>query len=95
MATAKFGLLTIRRHSDTRKHLKRKVDPFRCRLKFVLDYLSMFEKGLAHKTIKVHRSTIYAYHESLHGLPIGQSPLVCSLFSGVFNHRPVVENRFI
>ena len=68
---------------------KRKVDLFRCPLKFVLDYLSdLFEKGLAYRTINVHRSAISAYHEPLHGFPIGQSPLVCSLLSGVFNHRP-------
>ena len=67
---------------------KRKVDPFRCSLKFVRDCLSdLFEKGLAYRTINVHRSAIWAYHEPLHGFPIGQLPLVCSLLSGVFNHR--------
>ena len=56
---------------------KRKVDLFRCPLKFVLDYLSdLFEKGLAYRTINVHRTAISAYHEPLHGFPIGQSPLV-------------------
>ena len=41
-----------------------KVDPFRCPLKFVLDYLSdLFEKGLAYRKINVHRSAISTYHE--------------------------------
>ena len=68
---------------------KREVDPFQCPLKFVLDYLSdLFEKGLAYRTINVYRSAISAYHEPLHGSPIGGSPLVCSLLNGVFNLRP-------
>ena len=68
---------------------KRKVDPFRCPLKFVLDYWpDMFGKGLVYRTINVHRSAISAYHEPLHGFPIGQSLLVCSLLNDVFNHRP-------
>ena len=48
----------------------------------------MFGKGLVYRTINVHRSAISAYHEPLHGFPIGQSPLVCSLLNDVFNHRP-------
>ena len=48
----------------------------------------MFERGLAYRTINVHRFAISAYHEPLHGFPIGQSPLVCSLLSGIFSHRP-------
>ena len=68
---------------------KRKFVPFRCPLKFVVDHLSdMFEMGLAYRATDVHRSTISASHEPLCGFPIGQSPLVCSLLSGVFNHRP-------
>ena len=48
----------------------------------------MFEKGLAYRPIYVHRSAISAYHETLDGFPIGQSPLVCSLLSGVCKYRP-------
>ena len=74
---------------------KRKVDPFRCPLKFVLGYLSdMFEKGLSYIAINVHRSAISAYHKPLHGFPIGQSPFFCSLLSDVFNHRPP-QSRYI
>ena len=68
---------------------KRKVDLFRCPLKFVLDYLfDMLKKGLAYRAINMHRSAISACHEPLHGFPIGQSPLIRSPLSGVFNHRP-------
>ena len=39
---------------------KREVDLFQCLLKFVLDYLpDLFEKGLAYRTINVHRSAIW------------------------------------
>ena len=39
----------------------------------------MFEKGLAYRAINVHRATISAYYEPLHGFPIGQSPFDCIL----------------
>ena len=68
---------------------KREVDPFQCPLKFILDYLpDLFGKGLEYRTINVHRSAISAYNVPLHGSPIGWSPLICSLLSGVFNLRP-------
>ena len=39
---------------------KREVDLLQCLLKFVLDYLpDLFEKGLAYRTINVHRSAIW------------------------------------
>ena len=56
----------------------------------------LFEKGLAYRTINAHRSAISAYHEPLHGYPIGRSPLVFSLLSGVFNLGPPQrKNPFI
>ena len=48
----------------------------------------MFEKGLAYRAINVHRATISAYYELLHGFPIGQSPFDYILLDDVFNHIP-------
>ena len=68
---------------------KWKVDSFRCPLKFVLDYLSdLFQRRLVYKKTNINRFTISAYYEPLNGFPFGQSPLVFSLLSCVFSHRP-------
>ena len=43
---------------------------------------------MAYRTINVHIFAISAYHEPLDEFPIAQPPLVCSLLSGIYNHRP-------
>ena len=51
---------------------RRAVDPFRCTLFRILDYLtSLFEKGLEHNTIGVHRSAISAYHDKVDDITVG------------------------
>ena len=68
---------------------RRVVNPFRCTLVSILDYLtSLFEEGLEYNTIGVHRSAISAYHEKVDDMPVGQHPLVTSLMAGIFNSRP-------
>ena len=68
---------------------RRAVNPFRCTLVSILDYLtSLFEEGLEYNTIGVHRSAISAYHEKVDDMPVGQHPLVTSLMAGMFNSRP-------
>ena len=55
----------------------------------VLEFLSnLFSERLEHRTINEYRSAISAYHEKAEGIPIGQHPKVCQLFSRVFNERP-------
>ena len=68
----------------------RKVDPFRCPLNCVLEYLSFlfYEEKFLYRTIGLHRSAISAYHVPIDDKPVGQHPLVCSLMSGIFNKRP-------
>ena len=54
---------------------RRAVNPFRCTLVSILDYLtSLFEEGLEYNTIGVHRSAISAYHEKVDDMPVGQHP---------------------
>ena len=56
-------------------------DSFRNILVRILDYLiSIFEEGLVCNTIGVHRSAISAYHEKVDDMPVGQHPLVTSLW---------------
>ena len=67
-----------------------KVDPSRCLVNYVLEYLSslFYHEKLLYRTIGLHRSAISTYHVHVNDKPIGQHPLVCSLFSGIFNSRP-------
>ena len=69
--------------------LEKQVDPIRCNITFVLDFLvELFEMGLAYRTIGCHRSVISAYHEPIDGSPVGKHPRVSSLITEIFNKRP-------
>ena len=68
---------------------KQQVDVFPCDVKNILDYLAFFfEKKNEYRTIWYHRSAISAFHDYVHGKPVGQHPEVCALVSGIFNNRP-------
>ena len=55
----------------------------------MLGYLSnLFWEELEYRIINGCGSAISAYLENAEGIPIGQHPKVCQLFSGVFNKRP-------
>lgn len=68
---------------------KRKVDPVRCSINYILDFLSdSFDQGLSHSTIAGYRSAISAFHSLVDGLKIGDHPRVSALLNGIFNKRP-------
>ena len=68
---------------------ERKLDPFRCAIGKVLDYLSyLFHLGCEYRTVGCYRSAISAYHEYGYNKPVSQHPHVCALLKGVFNERP-------
>ena len=68
---------------------KQKVDPFRCTLKWVLDFLAeVFEQGYQYRSLCSHRSAISAFHEGIDGKSIGENPQISSLITGIFNQRP-------
>ena len=68
---------------------ERKIDPFRCAISKVLDYLSyLFDLGYKYRTVGCHRSVISTYHGYVDNKPMGQHPHVCALLKGVFNERP-------
>ena len=68
---------------------ERKIDPFRCAIGKVLDYLSyLFDSGFEYRTTGCHRSAISAYHEYADNKPIGQHPHVCALLKWVSNQPP-------
>ena len=59
---------------------ERKIDPFRCPISKVLDYLSyLFNLGYEYRTIGCHRSTVSAYHEYVDNKPVHQHSHVCAL----------------
>jgi len=68
---------------------EQKIDPFRCDLTFVLNYLAvLFNQNYEYNTINLHRSAISAYHDEVDCLSVGKHPKVVSLMTGVFNKRP-------
>ena len=68
---------------------KQKVDPFRCTLKWVLDFLAeLLEQGYQYRSVCGHRSAISAFHEGIDGKSIEENPQVSSLITGIFNQRP-------
>ena len=61
----------------------------------VLDYLSsLFTRGLAYRTIHLHRSVLSATLPAIDGLPVGQHDLVCRLVKGVFQRRPPTRRLY-
>ena len=68
---------------------QRNVDPTRCVLKWVLDFLAeLFDSGLEFNTIAGYRAAISAYHEHCEGFKVGEHPRVSNLMLGIFNKRP-------
>ena len=68
---------------------QRKVDPTRCDLKWILDFLAeLFELGFEYNTIAGYRSSLSAFHEPINGVKIGEHPRVSSLLTGIFNTKP-------
>ena len=61
---------------------ERKIDPFRCAIGKVLNYLSyLFDLGYKYRTVGCHRSAISAYHEYVESKPVGQHPHACVLLT--------------
>ena len=68
--------------------LRRKADPFRPSLKFMLDYLQheFRGKGRSYSSINIMRSDISGIAQ-IDGKPAGQHPLVCRFLKSVFFKR--------
>ena len=68
---------------------EQKVDPIQCHIIYILDFLaSLFDKGLAYRTVNVYRSSISAQHGHIGGKPIGVHKEICALMKGISNKRP-------
>ena len=48
----------------------------------------LFNYGNEYRTINLHRSAIFAFHECIDALPVGKHPRISSLVPGVFNLKP-------
>ena len=70
---------------------RQKIDPLRCSLNHVLEYLAYLfnDENLEYRTIGVHRSAFSAYHTYVDVKPVGQDPLVYSLMPEIFNLYPL------
>ena len=94
-------LITSARRSGTLSHYEsawrqwdswcvgRQVDPIRCPLKDVLQFLTeCFQKGYKYNTIAGFRSAISAFHDPVDGVSVGKNQRVSVLLTGVFNENP-------
>ena len=65
---------------------EQKVDPVRCSIKYVLDFLAyLFGTRFEYSTINSHRSAISTHRDHVENSPVGQHPKVSVLMKGVFN----------
>ena len=102
LSAAAAGLITNSRRPNSVSNYKsswgkwsswchqKQIDPFRCDLKFILNYLAeLFHMGYEYRTINCHRSAISAYHSPINSVPVGKHPRICSLLNtSQFNNRP-------
>ena len=64
---------------------KQNIDPFRCALEWVLDFLAeLFEQDCQYRSVCSHRSAISALHEGIDGKSMSENPQVSSLITGIF-----------
>ena len=64
---------------------KQNIDPFRCTLEWVLDFLAeLFEQDCQYRSVCSHRSAISALHEGIDGKSMSENPQVTSLITGIF-----------
>ena len=67
----------------------RKIPLDQVDLTVVTDYLShLFVKGLAYRTICLHRSVLSMTLPHIDRVAVGEHPLVCRVVKGIFNQRP-------
>lgn len=67
----------------------RQGDPLSTSVGEVLEYLTyLFDKGLAYRTIGVHRSMLSSTLDQIDNCDIGKHKLVCRLLKSMFNQRP-------
>ena len=58
-------------------------------MKNILDFLTdCFHEGYEYNTIAGFSPAIFAYHNSIQRVSVGQNDRVVALFSGIFNDRP-------
>ena len=63
------------RNKWIRWYFEQNVDPVRCNVNWVLDFLAvLFESGYEYRTICTHRSTILALHNNIEGRPVREHP---------------------
>ena len=97
------NLITNFRAKGTRQHYlsawkkfqswcsERKVDPIRCPLEHILNYLgTLFDKKLGYNAINTHRFALSHFREPIDGFKVGKHPSICRLLKGVSRERPPV-----
>merc|ERR1711867_396644 len=65
------------------------ADPLTCTSAVVVKYVRyLYEGGAKYSTVNGHRSAISKFHKRVHGIPMGEHPLVSQAVKAVFRLRP-------
>ena len=65
------------------------ADPLTCAPAIVVKYVRhLYEAGAEYSTVNFHRSAISKFHVGVHGIPMGEHPLVSQALKAVFRLRP-------
>ena len=65
------------------------ADPLTCTPAIVVKYVKhLYEEGAKYSTVNGHRSAISKFHVGVHGIPMGEHPLVSQAVKAVFRLRP-------
>ena len=65
------------------------TDPLTCPPAAVVKYIRhLYETGAEWSTVNFHRSSISKFHVGIHGVPLGEHPLVSQAVKAVFRDRP-------
>ena len=71
------------------EHLQ--ADPLTCLPAIVLKYVRhLYETGAKYGTVAYHTLAISKFHVGIHGIPMGEHPLVSQALKAVFRLRPPV-----
>ena len=67
------------------------ADPLTCAPAVVVKYIRcLYEEGAKYSTVNGHRSAISKFHVGVHGVPMGEHPLVSQAVKAVFRLRPPI-----
>ncbi|CAG8783842.1 13963_t:CDS:1, partial [Acaulospora morrowiae] len=68
------------------------IDPTKCALPRVADFLNLLQENYAYNTIASYRTAISDIHEWIEGKPVGAHPMITKIMRGLYNINPPKHN---